>query len=170
MSNPPEPSTADDVEDRDPGLARERTDLAWTRTAISFAALGAAIMRTNALTGALVMLTGAAVWGLGQLSARETQPTTRRRRLGHRRTVQLITAATTLMSAIALTLTLLAPEHGTSDDIPNRQAKPAGEGQGPGGETLNRWTSCAFPGVTLTLPWKLAPRARVATPVGVTSS
>jgi uncharacterized membrane protein YidH (DUF202 family) len=53
----------DDVEDRDPGLARERTDLAWTRTAISFAALGAAMLRSNAITGALVMLTGAAVLG-----------------------------------------------------------------------------------------------------------
>lgn len=102
----------DDVEDRDPGLARERTDLAWTRTAISFAALGAAMLRSNAVTGALVMLTGAAVWGLGQLSARETQPTTRRRRLDHRRTVQLITTATTLVSAVALTLALLAPGHG----------------------------------------------------------
>ncbi len=42
-----EPGPAGDIEDRDPGLARERTDLAWTRTAISFSALGAVMMRTS---------------------------------------------------------------------------------------------------------------------------
>lgn len=112
MTTPAGSNSADDVDDRGPGLARERTDLAWTRTAISFAALGAAMLHTSAISGAFVMLTGAAVWGLGQLSALETQPATRRRRLDHRRTVQLITAATTLVSAVALTLALLAPGHG----------------------------------------------------------
>ena len=32
-----------DPEERDPGLARERTALSWTRTAISFAALGGGV-------------------------------------------------------------------------------------------------------------------------------
>jgi uncharacterized membrane protein YidH (DUF202 family) len=49
--NPPAGKTpagkepADDIEYAGPGLARERTELAWTRTAIAFAALGAAILR-----------------------------------------------------------------------------------------------------------------------------
>ena len=109
MPSPVTPGPADDIEDRDPGLARERTDLAWTRTAIAFAALGAAMLRTNAVAGALVMAAGAAVWGLGQLSARDVGPARRRPRLGRRRTVQIITGATTLVSLVALLLVVLAP-------------------------------------------------------------
>jgi uncharacterized membrane protein YidH (DUF202 family) len=100
----------DDIEDRDPGLARERTDLAWTRTSISFAALGAAMLRTSAVAGTLVLGTAVAVWVLGQLSARDLQPAVPPRRLSHRRTVQLITVVTTLMSVLALFLALTVPD------------------------------------------------------------
>lgn len=103
------PGPSDDIEDRDPGLARERTNLAWTRTAISFAALGAAMLRDSALVGALVMTAGGAVWGLGQLSARTARSGGRRHRLGLRRTVQLITGATTAVAVLALILVTLAP-------------------------------------------------------------
>lgn len=103
------PGPAEDADDRDPGLARERTDLAWTRTAISFSALGAVMVRTSAAAGAVVLAAGAAVWALGQLSARAIGPADRPRRLGHRRILQLITATTTLVSAGALALALLAP-------------------------------------------------------------
>jgi uncharacterized membrane protein YidH (DUF202 family) len=104
------PEPPDDSEDRDPGLARERTELAWARTAISFAALGVAILHTNAVAGVLVLATAVAVWMLGQLSARNLQPTTRPHRLSDRRTVQLITIMTTLMSLLALILALTVPE------------------------------------------------------------
>ena len=114
MAYPTAPHPPDDIEDRDPGLARERTDLAWTRTAVSFAALGAAMLRTSTATGAIVMVIGAAVWGLGQLSARETQSTTIGRRPDRRHTVQLITAVTTLVAAVALGLVFLAPGYGRS--------------------------------------------------------
>ncbi len=107
-----EPGPAGDIEDRDPGLARERTDLAWTRTAISFSALGAVMMRTSPVAGAIVLAPAAAVWALGQLPAQATPPTNRRRRLDHRRILQLITAATTLLAAVALTLAVLAPGPG----------------------------------------------------------
>ncbi len=49
------------VPGHDPGLARERTQLAWSRTAISFAAVGVAILRTDRATGALVIAMSAAV-------------------------------------------------------------------------------------------------------------
>ncbi|HEY6686232.1 MAG TPA: DUF202 domain-containing protein [Propionibacteriaceae bacterium] len=110
MRGPASPEPPDDIEDRDPGLARERTELAWTRTAISFAALGVAILHTNAVAGVLVLATAVAVWMLGQLSARNVQLTTRPHRLSHRRTVQLITIMTTLMSLLALILALTVPD------------------------------------------------------------
>ena len=108
-----EPDPVTDLEDRDPGLARERTDLAWTRTAISFAAVGAVLLRSDPAVGAAVLAAAAAVWFLGRLSAEAaTQPAMRRRRLSHRRILQVITAATTLMSLMALALALLAPGSG----------------------------------------------------------
>jgi uncharacterized membrane protein YidH (DUF202 family) len=92
----------------DPGLAHERTQLAWSRTAISFAAVGVAIVRTNRIAGAIVIAMSAAVWGLGRLPAHERADAERGHGLTQRRTVQLIAAATTLVSLAALTLALLA--------------------------------------------------------------
>jgi len=90
----------------DPGLARERTQLAWSRTAISFAAVGAAILHTDRAAGAVVIVMSAAVWGIGQLPAHERAEAGRSPT--RRRTVQLITVATTLVSVVALTLSLLS--------------------------------------------------------------
>ena len=58
----------DDPEERDPGLARERTSLAWARTAISFAALGGAVLKANVLSGLLVLAVAPVVWQLGRVS------------------------------------------------------------------------------------------------------
>jgi hypothetical protein len=90
--------------DHDPGLARERTQLAWSRTAISFAAVGVAILRTERAAGAVVIAMSAAVWALGRLPGHERAETGPGRGLTRRRTVQLIAAATTLVSLIALAL------------------------------------------------------------------
>jgi uncharacterized membrane protein YidH (DUF202 family) len=110
MPAPARPARSDDIEDRDPGLARERTDLAWTRTAISFIALGTAMLHTDMIAGALVIAAGTAVWLMGHLSARSARGANHRPE--RRRTVQLITAATTLTAAVALALALLAPGPG----------------------------------------------------------
>jgi uncharacterized membrane protein YidH (DUF202 family) len=55
-------------EDGDPGLARARTSLAWTRTALSFAAVGGVILRRDLIPGLLVMAAAPAIWQLGRLA------------------------------------------------------------------------------------------------------
>jgi uncharacterized membrane protein YidH (DUF202 family) len=102
--NQPGGTAAKTAEEADPGLARERTDLAWTRTAISFAALGGAILKTTPLAGVLVLAMAASVWGLGRLSRRYERLTDRDRS----RLLLPITLAVAFVSLAALALALLA--------------------------------------------------------------
>ena len=62
MTSPPE------REDADPGLARVRTSLAWTRTALSFAAVGGVALRKDVIAGLLILATAPVIWRLGRLS------------------------------------------------------------------------------------------------------
>jgi uncharacterized membrane protein YidH (DUF202 family) len=55
-------------EDADPGLARVRTSLAWTRTALSFAAVGAVALRKDVIAGLLILATAPVIWRLGRLA------------------------------------------------------------------------------------------------------
>jgi uncharacterized membrane protein YidH (DUF202 family) len=91
----------DDIEDGDPGLARERTRLAWTRTAISFAALGAAFLKRGPLESIPVLALSTVVWKLGQL------PLPSRARLSQPRRLLVITVAITGISLLALIISFL---------------------------------------------------------------
>ena len=51
-----------------PGLARERTSLAWTRTAISFGALGGVVLKENVITGLIILAVASLVWQLGRIT------------------------------------------------------------------------------------------------------
>jgi uncharacterized membrane protein YidH (DUF202 family) len=98
---------ADDLEDIDPGLARERTALSWTRTAISFGALGAVILKSRPYAGIPILLLSALIWQLGQLARASDPGRSRSRRL------LLIAVAITGVSIVALVIALLGPEpHG----------------------------------------------------------
>jgi uncharacterized membrane protein YidH (DUF202 family) len=52
----------------DPGLARERTQLAWTRTAISFAAVGGAVLKKDVVPGLILLAVSPAIWQLGRMA------------------------------------------------------------------------------------------------------
>jgi uncharacterized membrane protein YidH (DUF202 family) len=57
-----------DREDADPGLARARTALAWTRTALSFAAVGVVVLKKDVLPGLIILATVPVIWQLGRLA------------------------------------------------------------------------------------------------------
>ena len=92
---------ADDIEQVDPGLARERTDLAWTRTAISFAALGIAVLKSNPLAGVPILVFSGVIWLLGRLSSEPGESRTVARR------ALLTTVAIAALAVAALVITLL---------------------------------------------------------------
>jgi uncharacterized membrane protein YidH (DUF202 family) len=97
----------DDPEDSQPGLARERTDMAWTRTAISFAATGAAILKNHLVAGVVVLCLGLATWGLRRLlPGTADDDESRPRRL------LLVTIAVTAVAVVALGVALTARSAG----------------------------------------------------------
>jgi uncharacterized membrane protein YidH (DUF202 family) len=57
----------EELEDLDPGLATERTTLAWARTAIAFAAVGGAMLRKEPIAGVVVLAMTPLIWTLGRL-------------------------------------------------------------------------------------------------------
>jgi uncharacterized membrane protein YidH (DUF202 family) len=90
----------DDIEDADPGLARARTALSWTRTAISFAALGAVIVKSRPYAGIPILFLSGLIWGLGQLIRGPATAQARSRRL------LLIAVAILGVSIVALVIAL----------------------------------------------------------------
>jgi uncharacterized membrane protein YidH (DUF202 family) len=96
-----------DPEERDPGLAQERTSLAWTRTAISFAALGGAVLKVNVITGLIILAVAPLVWELGRMS-RIGSPQTGLPAVGAAR-IGVITASIVAVSLLCLLVALLAP-------------------------------------------------------------
>jgi uncharacterized membrane protein YidH (DUF202 family) len=100
----PEPIRPD-IEEIDPGLARERTQMAWTRTAISFAAAGAAILKSHLVPGVIVLVLGMATWGLSRFFPGGSQAGTAHRRL------LVVTVAVTATALVSLAVVLATPAH-----------------------------------------------------------
>ncbi|MBV9094804.1 MAG: DUF202 domain-containing protein [Streptosporangiaceae bacterium] len=94
----------DDLEDApDPGLARERTRLAWARTAIAFAAVGAAMLRRDPVAGLLALAVTPVIWALGRLASLPARPGPRPRQL------LLVAVIVTLVAALAFVVALFRP-------------------------------------------------------------
>lgn len=98
---------AGNAADPELGLARERTNLAWTRNSIAFLALGIAILKFRPAAGIPVLAIGVVVWLVGRRSrAGGREPMASRR-------VLLVTVAVNSLAVVALVLTLAAPSsHG----------------------------------------------------------
>ncbi len=90
----PGPPVPDDIEDLDPGLARQRTSLAWTRTALSFAAVGGVVLKKDVVPGLVILCLVPVIWQLGRL------PHHLRGRL------KLVTATIVTLSLVALIVAL----------------------------------------------------------------
>ena len=87
----------------DPGLARARTRLAWTRTALSFAAIGGVILKHDLAAGFVILALSTLVWGVGQLAGVPGRASGRRGRL------LVIALAVAVIAAVALALALFGP-------------------------------------------------------------
>ncbi len=84
----------DDHEDADPGRARARTSLAWTRTALSFAAVGAVVLKKDVVAGLIILATAPVIWQLGRLAP------------DHPSRLKLVTATIVAISVVALVVTV----------------------------------------------------------------
>jgi uncharacterized membrane protein YidH (DUF202 family) len=104
-AGPGEP-VPEDIEFADTGLARERTRLAWTRSAISFAAIGVAILKARPLIGAPLLVLSVVVWAVGRLPHWPGPHSANLEAVARHRTA-VVTAAVIVVAGTALAIALL---------------------------------------------------------------
>ena len=81
---------------RDPGLARERTSLSWTRTAISFAAVGGVVLKRAVVPGLILLALAPVIYVLGRLAYSRPDK------------LKLVTATIVVVALVALVVSFTA--------------------------------------------------------------
>lgn len=97
----------EDAKGFDPALARARTGLAWTRSAIAFFGVGAVLLKYRPVSAILVLAIGVAVWLVGHIPPGPGPAGP----LGSRR-VLAVTVAVTGLALVALAVTLTGSSQG----------------------------------------------------------
>jgi uncharacterized membrane protein YidH (DUF202 family) len=99
--SPDDTALPEDPEDLSPGTAAERTRLAWERTAITFGAVGLAMLRDEPVAGLIVLGVTTLIWALAHYVSAAVPPEARARRL------LLVTVAVTGVAVVAAVAALL---------------------------------------------------------------
>ena len=68
QGQPGQPGSPSPSGPRDAGLARERTLLAWTRTALSFGAVGGVVLKREVVAGLILLALAPVIYVLGRLA------------------------------------------------------------------------------------------------------
>ena len=98
----PDPAALpEDLEDLPPGTAAARTRLAWERTAITFGAVGLAMLRDEPVAGLIVLGVTPLIWALARYVSATAPPGARSRRL------LLVAVAVTSVAVVATVAALL---------------------------------------------------------------
>lgn len=97
------------TEPDDPGIAdpADRTRLAWSRTAIAFAAIGAAMLKLSPVAGVIVVALSMPIWA----AVRRTSTMATPRRL------RLVTVTVVLVAAAALVAAFLGRSPGSLAEL-----------------------------------------------------
>lgn len=103
----PDETAASETEEGDAGLALERTSLSWTRTAISFAALGGVMLKNNVITGLLILAVVPLIWRLGR-PPRSGSPPSGLPTVGAMR-IRVVTASVVGVALLSLLIAVLGP-------------------------------------------------------------
>ena len=93
----------EEMEDLDPGLAAERTMLAWSRTAIAFAAVGGTMLKKEPVAGLIVLAMTPLIWTLGRfVGHRQARPEQLARRL------LLVTVIVVMVSVLGVAIAFVS--------------------------------------------------------------
>lgn len=98
-------------DDRSVGDPANRTRLAWTRTAIAFAAIGAAMLRSSPVAGAIVLALGLPIWAAARRHRHTADAISPLSGLG------LITVTVALVALAALAVVLFGRSPGTLSEL-----------------------------------------------------